>query len=488
MSASAVALTVAAIIVAAAIAAGLIGAYRKIANPGEYLVAGRSLGSVLLWLLLAGEIYTAFTFLGMAGWAYGKGAPAYYILCYGPAAYIIGYFTMPLFWNVAKRYGLLTIGDFFAKRYESKALGAFIGLAGFVFLVPYVTLQMTGLQLLISIAGGGDVNVIGAVFLGVSVIAVFVFVTGLRGSAWTSVVKDAVVLAGVVFAGIIMPIQLFGSPAAVIAKVEALKPAWLTLSTAPIGLNTTWFVSTVALNAVAFFLFPQTLMAVYAAKSADALRRNYVFLPLYQVMTVLMLFAGLTALLLIPGLSGPHVDEAFLRVVARREPPWLLGAIVGAGSLAALVPVSVQLLGASGLVAKNVYADVFAPSASDAQRTLIARVLVVVLAALALIVWYKLQTTLVELLLVAYNGMAQFIPGAFSAFWWQRATAWGVAAGIGAGVLLLVLAANATMPWGINIGVIAVVVNWIIFALVSLATKAPSAQSVADFRAAAYSS
>src|SRR5215469_15860518 len=117
MTPATTAIAVAALIIATALATGLIGAHRKLPNPGEFLVAGRSLGALLLWLLLAGEIYTAFTFLGAAGWAYGRGAPVYYILGYGPVAYIIGYFVMPLVWKVGHRFGLLTIGDFFATRY-----------------------------------------------------------------------------------------------------------------------------------------------------------------------------------------------------------------------------------------------------------------------------------------------------------------------------------------------------------------------------------
>jgi SSS family solute:Na+ symporter len=487
MSPSAIALCIVTTVVAVAIVTGLVGAYRKIPNPGEYLVAGRSLGALLLWLLLAGEIYTAFSFLGAAGWAYGKGAPVYYILCYGPVAYIIGYFVMPMAWNVGKHFNLLTIGDFFATRYESKGLGAFVGFVGFIFLIPYVTLQMTGLQILLGIAGYGAVDAQTAVFIAVIVMALFVFVTGLRGTAWTSVVKDAVVLGGVIFAGIVMPIHFFGSPAAVIAKIEALRPGFLTLASTGTPYTTSWFISTVILNAASFFLFPQALMSVYAAKSADSLRRNYIFLPLYQIMLVLMVFAGLTGLLLMPGLTGPSVDTAFMQTVAKYYPPWVLGLIAGAGCLAALVPVSAQLLGASGLVVKNVFVDLFSWRASDALRAGLMRVLVLVLAAAALVMWALLKTTLVELLLISYNGMGQFIPGAIAAFWWRRASAWGIAAGIAAGLAVLAVESKVQAVFGINIGFIALAANAAVAVIVSYATPAPPTDAVERFRSAAFS-
>lgn len=490
MSPSTVALSIVAAIIAVAIVVGVIGGRRKLPSPEEFLVAGRSLGALLLWILSAGEIYTTFTFLGAAGWAYGKGAPVYYILCYGPVAYIIGYFVMPLVWKVGHRYGMLTIGDFFTTRYGSKGLGLFVGIVGFVFIIPYVTLQLTGLQTLLGIAGYGRVDSQAAVFVAVIIIALFVFATGLRGSAWTSIVKDAVVLAGVVFAGIILPIHFFGSPAAVVAKVEALKPAWLTLSMTDQTYNLTWFVSTVVLNGVTFFLFPHSIMSVYSAKSAGSLRRNYVFLPFYNVMLVLMVFAGLTALIIMPGLTGTAVDQSFVSVVARYYPPWVLGAIAGAGSLAALVPVSIQLLGATGLFVKNVIAEPLGWQASERQRTLVIRVLLIVLAAGALVLWAYLKTTLVELLLIAYNGMGQFVPGFAAAFWWRRATAAGVISGIATGIAICIygVAAKVQAVLGVNIGLVALAANVVIMYVISLMTPAPQTGVVDSFRSAAFAS
>ena len=90
-----VALGIVAVVVVGTILIGLRGVRGVAMDPQEYIVGGRRFGALLLWLLLAGEIYTTFTFLGAAGWAYGKGAPAYYILCYGTLAYVISFFLAP---------------------------------------------------------------------------------------------------------------------------------------------------------------------------------------------------------------------------------------------------------------------------------------------------------------------------------------------------------------------------------------------------------
>ncbi|HXW76448.1 MAG TPA: hypothetical protein VEJ20_03470 [Candidatus Eremiobacteraceae bacterium] len=484
MSPQTVALLVALGVVASAVLVGAFGARGKRGDPRDFLVAGRSFGSLLLWLLLAGEIYTTFTFLGAAGWAYGKGAPIFYVLCYGPIAYIIGFFVMPLVWRVAKHYDLLTVGDLFAERYASKPLGAFVALVGFVFLVPYVTLQLTGLEVLLQIAGYGSFDADRAVVVAVIVMAAFVFVTGLRGTAWTSIAKDALVLCAVAFAGIALPMRFFGSPAGVIARVETLHPGWLTLHASNVY-SPAWFVSTVLLTGATFFLWPQSMAAVYSAKSADALRRNYIFLPAYQIMLVLMIFAGLTALLVMPGLTGADVDKSFVLVVARHYPPWVLGAVAGAGCLAALVPVCGQLLAAAGLAVKNILVDGARWRPSALAETLAMRICVVVVAIAALVLWAFLKTTLVELLLIAYNGIAQCIPGVAFAFWWPRATPAGIAAGIATGILVLVAFAQEPVLAGINTGVVALAANGIVAALVSVFSPAPPAGRVRRFLTAA---
>src|ERR1022692_3964902 len=156
MTPATIALGIVAIAVVGAAATGVYGAAGRLKTPHEYMVGDRSFGSILLWLLMAGEIYTSFTFLGAAGFAYGLGAPAFYILCYGPVAYTIGFFLTPKIRAVGAKYGMLTGPDFFRVRYRSTGLAALVTLVGFVSLVPYVTLQLTGLQVLLSIAGFGS--------------------------------------------------------------------------------------------------------------------------------------------------------------------------------------------------------------------------------------------------------------------------------------------------------------------------------------------
>jgi SSS family solute:Na+ symporter len=487
LTAAVVALGIVAAVVLGVIALGIASTRGVLMNPEQYIVGGRTFGALLLWLLMAGEIYTSFTFLGAAGWAYGKGAPAFYILCYGTVAYIISYFLLPPVWRVAKRYRMLTGPDFFAVRYRSKALGVIVALIGFFFLVPYVTLQLAGLQILLSIAGYGAFHAVSAVALAFLLIALFVFLTGLRGLAWASVAKDTMVLLGVIFAGIVLPVHFLGSPARAMSKVLELHPHWLTLAPGSQGFGTTWFVSTVLLTAFGFWMWPQSMAAAYSAKSDDALRRNAIFMPLYQVMLLLVFFAGITALVVLPGLAGPAADQSFMLVVQKYYPPWVLGLLAGAGCLAALIPASGQLLAASSIVVKNVLGDWLHIATTDVARTRATRILVVAVAVLALAFWVREKTTLVNLLLIAYTGIAQFFPGTVLAFCWRRATAWGVASGMLTGVVVVTVLAvkGLSTVAGINAGLFALVFNTAACILISLLTQAPDKQHLDDFEVAA---
>ena len=66
-----------------------------------------------MWLLMAGEIYTAFTFLGASGWAYSHGGPTLYILAYGTLGYVVSFFILPPIWELGRKFGLQTQPAFF---------------------------------------------------------------------------------------------------------------------------------------------------------------------------------------------------------------------------------------------------------------------------------------------------------------------------------------------------------------------------------------
>ncbi|MGB8909179.1 MAG: sodium:solute symporter family protein [Candidatus Cybelea sp.] len=471
MNGAPVALTIVAVVVFGTIAFALRSVRRIKMDPQQYIVGGRSFGTIFLWVLLAGEIYTTFTFLGIAGLSYSQGAPGFYVMAYAACGFILAYFLTPLVWKVGKDANLLTGPDFFETRYNSRWLGVGVAVLMFVMIVPYVTIQLTGLQILLRIAGYGAYDATVSVCIAFLVLALFVFSAGLRGTAWASIVKDVLVLGAVTFAGVAIPVRFFGSPSAMFARILETHPQMLILPLGSAYHGTIWFASTVLLSAIGFFMGPQSFNAIYSARSGDSLRRNAMLLPFYQCFLSLMIFAGLSAALIVPGLKGPNVDQSFMLVVARYFPSWVLGLVAAAGALAALVPASALLLGGASVITKNVAADAFGIATSDKSQTQLTRILVLVVAVLALGVWLVAGKTVVELLLLYYNGISQFAPGVVATFVSRRATASAVGAGILTGLAVAVpLAALNISPLGINPGVVGLVANVAVLIVVSLAT------------------
>ena len=149
------ALVIIGLTVIVALALGLAARYGLRMTLEQWTVAGRAFGGPLVFLLQAGEIYTTFTFLGGSGWAYGRGAPTYYILAYGSLAYVLSYWLLPPIWRYAKQERLISQSHFFAKKYDSPWLGVLVALVGVVALVPYLLLQFTGLGIIVTLASYG---------------------------------------------------------------------------------------------------------------------------------------------------------------------------------------------------------------------------------------------------------------------------------------------------------------------------------------------
>ena len=232
----------------------------------QWTVGARGFGSIFVFLLLAGEIYTTFTFLGGSGWAYGKGGPAFYILSYGCLAYIISYWLLPVIWRYAKENNLVSQSDFFVSKYRSPYLGVLVALVGVVAMVPYLVLQLKGLGLIVSTASYGAIPEWVAVVIGVAALVIYVTISGIHGSAWTAVAKDITVLSIVVFLGIYLPLHYYGGFENMFQQIEQAKPGFLTL---PKEIYSPWwFVSTVLLTALGFYMWPHTASILLATTLA----------------------------------------------------------------------------------------------------------------------------------------------------------------------------------------------------------------------------
>lgn len=474
MSPGAIALT---IIFAIVLLGSVIGFYsrrHRTMSLEQWTVGGREFGTLLIWLLTAGEIYTAFTFLGISGWMYSRGAPTLFDLGGMILMYVVAFFILPPVWELGRKYGLQTLPDYFLMQYRSKYLAVFVAVAGVVFLVPYLQLQLTGLGIIVKVASFDAIGRTPAMLIGIALLAGFVFFSGIRAVAWVSILKDLLMIVAVVSIGIWVPRYFFGGIGPMFTLLAKVKPAHLTMPGSTRNLGHTWYISTILLFVAGGSMWPHMFGANFTAKSADAVRRNAIAMPLYMSALGFLFIAGYAAYLALPGLRDP--DLALLTVVRQSFPVWMLGLIGGAGALTTMVPAAVLLLTSSTLFAKNVYRPVFAPAMTDNQVARLARIVVIALSLVSLYFAVYSSTTLVALLLLAIAGVGQFFPGVALGLFWKRVTPAGVFTGMAVGVAgtaFLVLD-NKDPLGGFSAGFLALCANFAIVVLVSLLAPAPS--------------
>jgi SSS family solute:Na+ symporter len=447
----------------------------------QWTVGGRGFGTILVFVLMAGEIYTTFTFLGGSGYAYGHGGPVFYILSYGCLAYVISYWLLPVIWRYAKQHRLIAQPDFFAHKYDSPALGVLVAVVGIVALIPYMVLQLKGLGIIVDAAAYGTISPTLAIWIGASVVTLYVMVSGVRGSAWTAVVKDTLILAIVLFLGIYLPIHLYGSHNAMFSAIQAARPDFLALPAK--GESVAWFDSTVLLTALGFYMWPHSFGSLFTAKEERAFRRNAVMMPLYQLILLFVFFVGFAAILKVPGLKGAEIDLSLLRLSAQTFDPWFVGVIGAAGVLTALVPGSMILITAATLLANSLF-RAFRPQTTDAAVSRIAKLLVPVVALVS--VFFTLQggTTIVALLLMGYSFVTQLFPTLIASLLPRNpVTREGAIAGICVGVATVAITSlthtsmTSLFPMlpetlrDLNIGIVALVLNLVAMGAVSAMTR-----------------
>ncbi|MFI9046698.1 sodium:solute symporter [Streptomyces sp. NPDC053427] len=425
----------------------------------EWSVGGRSLGTVFIWVLMAGESYTSFSYLGAAGWGYNFGAPVLYVLAYMSCGYAIGYVVGPMLWAYARRHGLVGITDIVAHRYRRPWLGAAVAVLATVCLLPYIQLQITGMGVVVSTISYGAISLDWAYFIAFAVTTAFVVVSGLRGSAWVSVLKDILVIGTLGFLALYVPVHYFDGYGPLLHRLVAEKPQWLTFpGHASGGLDQVWFLTTTVINSLTVVIFPTTVAGYLGARNADALRRNAMYLPFYNVLLFVPMLLGLAALFVVPGLAGADSNLALFKMVVDSLPAWAVGLIGAAAALSSIVPMAVFMLVIGTMWGRSVLGAI--PRLAGRQK-LSSQVVVVASGTLALLLTYTAPNTLVRLSLLSYEGMAQLVPMLLLGLVWRRLTMHAAVSGLVAGfTLVCALVFTGHDPlWGMNAGIVALAVN-----------------------------
>ncbi|MDR4947606.1 sodium:solute symporter family protein [Neobacillus cucumis] len=399
----------------------------------EWSVGGRRFGTLLVWFLVGADLYTAYTFLGLTSTAYTGGSLAFFAIPYTIIAYFISYFFLPKLWKFSKNHRITTLADYAKVRFNSKFLSFLIAVVGVLMLIPYIDLQLAGIQDTLTVAGTGYINVKVVVIVSFLLVALFTFFSGIKGPTYTAVIKDILVWVVMLFLVVNLPIMHFGSWGAMIDKVATDSPQLLTIpTTGPKGIP--WFLTASLVSGLALFMWAHAATGVFTAKSADALRKNAIFLPLYNIVLILLIFLGFVAYHVLPAGTNPRF--ALLNLIQVSYGGTVQGLAYATIALASLIPCSIMAIGASNLFANNIYRDLINPKVKPAKLTLVTRCMVFVVIGLALVFGMVFPSALVSLQLLGVSGMVQIFPAIVFSLFWKNQTKEATIAGLLVGLVV----------------------------------------------------
>jgi len=262
----------------------------------EWGLAGRRLGTFITWFLLGGDLYTAYTFVAVPALVFGAGAIGFFALPYTIIVYPFVFVVFPRLWSVSQKHGYVTASDFVHGRFGSRPLALAVAITGIFATMPYIALQLVGIQVVLAgmgISGTGFVSDLPLIIAFV-ILAAFTYSSGLRAPAVIAVVKDFLIYATVLAAVVVIPIEL-GGYGKIFASVPVSK---LILPIPPAGsLGSYSAYATLALgSALALFLYPHSVTGVLSASSRRAIMRNSALLPAYTFLLGLIALLGYMAI------------------------------------------------------------------------------------------------------------------------------------------------------------------------------------------------
>jgi SSS family solute:Na+ symporter len=411
----------------------------------EWGLGGRRFGTVVTWFLIGGDLYTAYTFVAVPALLFGAGAVGFFAVPYTIMVYPILYVVFPRLWSVAHKHGYVTSADFVRGRFGNRWLALAVALTGILATMPYIALQLVGIQVVLGAMGietsglGGDLPLIVAFVI----LAAFTYTSGLRAPAMIAIVKDLLIYITVIAAIIVVPIQL-GGYGKVFAPIPAAK---LLLATPPPGsLGSFSAYATLALgSALALFLYPHSITGILSSSSARVVRRNAAALPAYSLMLGFLALVGFMAIA-VGVQSMPEFADGFTRYKANFAvpalflavfPSWFAGVAFAAIAIGALVPAAIMSIATANTFTRNIYREFIHPAATDAEESQMAKVVSLVIKAGALVFIFAIPFQYaLWLQLLGGVWIIQTLPSVILGLYTRMLNAWALLVGWAAGFVL----------------------------------------------------
>ena len=350
------------VLVAAVLLLGFFAARWKAGNLAhieEWGLGGRRFGTWVSWFLIGGDAYTAYTFIAIPALMFGAGAVGFFAVPYTVLIYPILYVVFPKLWRVARKHGYITAPEFVRGRYGNRWLALAMGLTGIAATMPYIALQLVGMQTIIAALGLPGAHV--PLIIAFAVLAGFTWTSGLRAPAMIAIVKDLLIYLTVIAAVIAIPAEL-GGFGAIFAKID---PAKLLLAVPKPGSAGAYSgYATLALgSAMALFLYPHTVTGILSAAGPRVLKRNAVLLPAYSLLLGLLALIGFMAVAagvktmpqFAAGFAKYGANFAVPALLLHSFPGWFVGVAFAAIAIGALVPAAIMAIASANIFTRDIW-------------------------------------------------------------------------------------------------------------------------------------
>src|SRR4051794_22230955 len=480
----------------------------------EWGLGGRSFGAWITWFLVGGDLYTAYTFVAVPALMFGAGAAGFFAVPYTIVIYPLFFLILIRLWSVSHRHGFVTPADFVRTRFDSPTLALLVAITGIVATMPYIALQLVGIESVLKTMGVTGDSVLARhapIIIAFAILAAYTYQSGLRAPALIAFVKDTLIYIVILVAVIYLPYKLGGWGDifdAADAKFKATPAAGdgIILN----ANNQLQYVTLAMGSALALFLYPHSITGVLASKNRNVIKRNMSALPAYSLLLGLIALLGFMAISAgvkpLPGAKAGSLDSNTVvpLLFDQKFPAWFAGVAFAAIGIGALVPAAIMSIAAANLFTRNIYKEYLKRDASPAQEAQVSKIasLVVKIGAVAFIVFLDPQSS-IDLQLIGGVIILQTAPavalGLYTRWLHRGALIAGWAAGMGLALWMLWDIPNAATKRAhfggsafplkdfgfdtsktIYVGFVAVLVNVVVAILVTFLLRALKTPDGAD--------
>lgn len=407
----------------------------------EWGLGGRSFDSVLTWFLVSGDLYTAYTFVALPALVYAVGALGFFAVPFAAIVLPLGYLAITRMWSVAHVHGLVTPADFVRVRFGSPMLALMVGVCGIAATLPYIALQLLGMDAVFKTLG---VQGSWPLWVAFGIVAFFTYNAGLRAPALFAIIKDVLILL-VVLAALVLVAARAGRWSRVFALAAARFSATpsssdgLLLGTRQMHVN---YVTLALGSALAIFLYPHAVTGFLAAKNRATVQRTLLGLPVYTFVLGIVALLGYVAIAEKVTPVGGDRNTIMPRLFDQVFPDWLAGSAYAALIIGAFVPAAIMSIAAANLFTRNIYKEFVRQTATPEEQARVSRIgsLAVKFGAVATIVFLPTQFSL-DLQLIGGVIILQTLPsvaiGLFTSWLHRHALVAGLVAGLVTGIVML---------------------------------------------------